>query len=133
VYVKQQCVRCHGEGGKSANQRLGPDLAGAADRLSAADLFAEIVDPSRAVSPTYRTTAISTRDGHLHHGLVIYESPDGTLLQTAPDTLMRVTGDELLSMAPSDRSLMPDGLLQGLGDQEIADLYAYLRTLKAPQ
>jgi len=133
VYVKQQCVRCHGEAGKSANQRLGPDLAGAADRLSAADLFAEIVDPSRTVSPTYPTTAISTRDGHVHHGLIVYESPDGTLLQTAPDTLLRVTGDQLLSLEPSDRSLMPDGLLKGLGDQEIADLYAYLRALKAPQ
>jgi hypothetical protein len=35
-------------------------------------------------------------------------------------------------MRPSRLSLMPAGLLQGAADQEIADLVAYLKTLKTP-
>lgn len=131
IYQKQSCHRCHAEAGRAGNQRLGPDLAGAAERFSRFDLFAAIVDPSASVAPAFRTTQIVTRSGQVYHGLVVYESPEGTMLQTGPDTVVRITGEELLAMLPSDRSLMPDGLLTGLSDIDLADLYAYLRTLKA--
>jgi putative heme-binding domain-containing protein len=131
VFEKQSCHRCHGEVQRAGNQRLGPDLAGAAERFSRDDLFVAIVNPSASVAPAYRTTQLATRDGRAFHGLIVYESPDGTLLQTGPDTIIRVTGEELLWMEPGDRSLMPDGLLNGLADGEIADLYAYLKTLQA--
>ena len=36
------------------------------------------------------------------------------------------------SMRKSPRSMMPTGLLDTLTDQELSDLYAYLRTLAAP-
>ena len=43
---------------------------------------------------------------------------------------MRLATSDIAAMKPSLRSLMPDGLLTGLKPAEIADLYAYLRTLK---
>ena len=97
------------------------------------DLFAAIYDPQREVAPPYRTTLIATRSGQVHHGLVVYESPEGTLLQTAPDITVRITGDELLSMQPSNRSLMPTGLLDPLSDRELADLAAYLGSLHSTE
>lgn len=124
LFEKQACHRCH-----RGDNRLGPDLAGAVTRMTRDDLFAAIYDPQREVAPPYRTTLLATRSGQVHHGLVIYESPDGTLLQTAPDTTVRVAGDELSTMQPSNRSLMPSGLLDGLSDRELADLAAYLATL----
>ncbi|MBL9125651.1 MAG: c-type cytochrome [Planctomycetaceae bacterium] len=124
VFEKQGCHRCH-----TGDNRLGPDLAGAAQRMTRADLFAAIYDPQREVAPPYRTTLLATRAGQVHHGLIIYESPEGTLLQTTPDTTIRVTGDELLLAQPSARSLMPTGLLDPLTDQELADLGAYLASL----
>lgn len=124
VFEKRSCHRCH-----RGRSRLGPDLTGAASRMTREDLFTAIVDPSRDVAPLYRTTLIATRSGRVYHGLVVYESPDGTLLQTDPDTTVRITGEELLVQQPSSQSLMPNGLLEGASDQELADLYAYLRTL----
>ncbi len=123
VFKQKACHRCH-EGGS----RLGPDLAGAASRFSRADLFTAIIEPSRNVAPLYRTTQIATRSGKTHLGLVIYESPDGTLLQTSPDTTVRITGDDLLLRQTSQQSLMPTGLLNDLKDQDLADLYAYLKS-----
>ena len=128
VFQKKACHRCH-QGGS----RLGPDLAGAAGRFSREDLFAAIIEPSRNVAPLYRTTMVSTRSGKTYLGVVVYESPDGTLLQTSPDTTVRITGEELLQMQPSTQSLMPTGLLNDLTDQDLADLYAYLKSLTKAQ
>ena len=76
---------------------------------------------------------VSTRSGKTYLGVVVYESPDGTLLQTSPDTTVRITGEELLQMQPSTQSLMPTGLLNDLTDQDLADLYAYLKSLTKAQ
>lgn len=129
VFERQCCHRCHRGGERRGNDRLGPDLAGAAARFSREDLFAAIVDPSRNVAPLYHTTIITTRDGRVLQGLIVYESPDGTLLQTGPDTTVRITGDELAGQRGGDGSLMPTGLLASLTDQQLADLDAYLRSL----
>ncbi len=125
AYDRRSCAKCHG-----GSARLGPDLAGITGRLSRDDLFAAIVDPSRDVSPLYQTSQVVTRSGKVYHGLLVYESPEGTLVQTGADQTLRVAGEEILSMTPSRQSLMPTGLLQESGDEELADLYAYLKTLR---
>lgn len=125
VFEKRSCVRCH-----AGSSPLGPDLAGAAGRFSRADLLTAIVDPHKEVSPLYQTTQIVTGSGRVYNGIVVYESPDSTLLQTAPDTTTRITGDEIVVMRKSKTSLMPSGLLNDASNQEVADLFAYLKTLK---
>lgn len=122
VFERRSCHRCHGAAG-----RLGPDLAGAASRFSREDLLAAIYDPNRDVSPLYQTTQVTTRGGQTHFGLLVYESPEGTLLQTGPDTTIRVTDEIYTARRESRMSLMPTGLLDGVSDGEVADLVAYLR------
>jgi hypothetical protein len=51
------------------------------------------------------------------------------MLQTGPDTVVRVGGVRKDGMRKSSVSLMPVGLLNDLSDRELADLYAYLKTL----
>ena len=89
----------------------------------------EIVDPNRNVAPQFLTSRLETADGKIYQGVPIYESPDGTLLQTGPNETIRIAGPEIVSMTKSRTSLMPTGLLRGMSDQEVADLYAYLKTL----
>jgi putative heme-binding domain-containing protein len=124
LFERRACHRCH-----RASGQLGPDLPGAVARMSRDDLFAAIYDPNREVSPTYQTTVVVANSGQVYHGMIVYESPEGTLLQTGPDTTVRITGEELQSMRKGSQSLMPTGLLNDLGDRELADLYAYLKTL----
>ncbi|MEX2185424.1 MAG: PVC-type heme-binding CxxCH protein [Pirellulales bacterium] len=124
VFERRSCHRCHG-----ATGRLGPDLAGAASRFSREDLLAAIYDPNRDVSPLYQTTQLTARGGQTYFGLLVYESPEGTLLQTGPDTTIRVTDEDYGARRASRMSLMPTGLLDGVADGEIADLYEHLRSL----
>jgi putative heme-binding domain-containing protein len=126
VFERKACLKCH-----AGTSPLGPDLAGSAGRLSRADLLAAIVDPSKDVSPLYQTTQVVTGSGKVVTGLIIYESPDATLVQTDPDNTVRVAGDEIVAMRKSRISLMPAGLLNDLADQEISDLLEYLKTLKS--
>ena len=127
VFEKQSCHRCH-----LGTSRLGPDLAGAAARLGREALLIAIVDPNRDVAPTYHTTLVETHAGRVYHGLVVYESPEALLLQTAVDHVVRLTGDEIAAVGPSTQSLMPTGLLDGLSDGELVDLFTFLESLGRP-
>jgi len=124
VFELRSCHRCHQQSG-----HLGPELKGAVTRMSRDDLFTAILDPNLEVSPTHMTTLIATESGQVYHGLVVYESPESTLLQTGPDTTVRITSTEATAMRPSSQSLMPTGLLDPLTDKQVADLYAFLKTL----
>jgi putative heme-binding domain-containing protein len=125
VFVKASCASCH-----SGGQALGPDLRGVTRRFSRADLFIAITQPSKDVSPRYRTTQIVTEDDKVYQGLVIYEAVDSLLLQTGPATTVRLTNPQVRERRQSELSLMPAGLLDRLRDQEVADLYAHLMELK---
>ena len=125
IFRKRACHGCH-----ATSNRLGPALTNAASRFSREDLFVAILDPNRDVSPLHQTTSVVTRSGHVYHGLLVYDSADGVLLQTTADTTVRIAGDDLQSVVPSRMSLMPVGLLRDASDQDLADLDAYLRSLK---
>ena len=61
--------------------------------------------------------------------MVVYESPNGTLLQVGPDETIRIADDEIIEITSSPTSLMPNGLLRDATDQDLTDLYAYLQDM----
>lgn len=124
VFMKASCAACH-----SGSQAMGPDLAGVAGRFSRADLFTAIVRPSKDVSARYRTTVITTEDAKLYQGLIVYEAVDSVILQTGPATTVRLAHQQISAKRLSPLSLMPVGLLDRLGDRDLADLYVYLKSL----
>jgi putative membrane-bound dehydrogenase-like protein len=124
LFASRTCTQCHG--GASA---LGPSLSGAAHRFSREDLFTAIVQPSRDVSPRYQATMIQTNDGKVYTGMIVYEAVDGVLLRTAANQTFRIKPSEIEERRALKTSLMPVGLLKDLGPTDLADLYAYLRSL----
>jgi putative heme-binding domain-containing protein len=125
VFNSRSCQSCHGNRGA-----LGPDLAGVGKRFSRDDLFTAIVAPNRDVSSRYRTTHILTTTGRVYSGIIIYQSVDGVLLRTGLNETIRIEAEEMESQRQRNISLMPRDLLREFKDQDLADLYAYLRSLK---
>lgn len=123
-FRRRQCAACH-----LGNRRLGPELDSVARRFSRSDLFTAIVDPQRDVSPTYLTTRFTTADGRVFRGVVVYESPNGTLIQTGANDVVRIADTEIVERAEVRQSLMPAGLLDDATNRDLADLDAYLRAL----
>ncbi len=117
------CGNCHklrGEGGT-----IGPDLTGS-QRSNLAYLVENIGAPSAETADAFRTSLIETVDGQVIVGVIVRQLPDRIEVQTK-DALQVLERSEIEEVAPSGRSLMPDGLAETLTDQELADLIAYLR------
>ncbi|MBU6275512.1 MAG: c-type cytochrome [Planctomycetes bacterium] len=113
------CHRLHGDGGT-----LGPDLTGAG-RHDLDYLLANVVTPSAVVSPDYRLRQAVLDDGRVIAGLLERRTADAVVLRTAAgrETL---PADEIEELRDAGVSLMPEGLLDGLTDDEVRDLVAYL-------
>src|SRR5207237_9643704 len=121
---KASCVNCHG-----GSQAVGPDLVGVAKRFSHADLLTAILQPSKDVPARYQASLVETQDGKTYQGIVIYDAVDSLILQTGAATTVRVDGANVVGRSVAALSLMPAGLLDSASNTEIADLYAYLRSL----
>ena len=117
AFTKATCAACHDGGGA-----IGPSLVGVSKRFSREDLLTAILQPSKDVSPRYRPTRILTTDGKSYVGMIVYEAVSGVILQTGPDAVVRIAGDQIESQKLLDASLMPTGLLDKLTDREVADL-----------
>lgn len=124
VYKAAKCNQCHG-----GNNALGPSLSGVAQRFSKNDLFRAIYEPSKDISDRYRAVKILTSNGDVVSGLKIYDSADGVTLQASNGKLLRINEDDIESKETSNISLMPANLLDGFSVKDVADLYAYLRSL----
>jgi putative heme-binding domain-containing protein len=124
LFAERGCQACH-----ASARSVGPDLRGAAQRLSRNDLFNAILFPSRDIAPAYRMTTFQLRNGQSYTGLIAYDSAEATLVQTAQDMTVRLAGPDIVGRKVSTVSFMPSGLLAGLRGSDLADLYAYLKEL----
>lgn len=64
-------------------------------------------------------------------GLIVYESVEGLLLRNGTNQTFRIDTPDIETKRNLPTSLMPEGLLKDLSDSDLADLYAYLKTLAA--
>lgn len=125
LFHERACATCH-----AGTSPLGPDLSGPVIRLSAPDLFTDVQFPSRSIAEAFRPTLYTLKDGTQRNGFIAFVSADGVLLQTGPGLTERISQSDIVTSEPGKISLMPPGLLSGLEPGQLADLYAYLRTLK---
>jgi putative membrane-bound dehydrogenase-like protein len=118
------CAQCHklfDEGGA-----VGPELTGA-QRGDLGYLLENILDPNATLAPDYRMSVFSLADGRVVSGLVAERGERTVTIQTPTDRFV-VPRDEIEHERKSDLSLMPAGLLDGLADQQVADLIRYVQS-----
>jgi putative heme-binding domain-containing protein len=122
VFAKT-CAQCHtlyGIGGT-----VGPDLTGS-QRANTDYVVQNVVDPSALIAREYQVTLIRTKDKRVVSGIAT-ETPDGykVVTETGATIIPKTQVDKLKK---SELSMMPEGLLTGMGDGDVVDLFAYLRT-----
>jgi putative heme-binding domain-containing protein len=124
------CGSCHRVQGQG--QWVGPDLSTIGVKYGKEELLRSVLNPSAAISYNYRGLVVATTDGQIVTGLVVEETPDRLVLKTADGKRVTLRPAEIESRATSEISLMPEGLAQGLTEQDLVDLLAFLTTLKQP-
>lgn len=123
IYM-DRCDRCHMLFGKGGN--VGPDLtAFRRDDLGA--MLPSIVSPSAEIREGYAPCTIATTDGRILSGVLIDQDDRVVVLRAADGADAILARDDIDEIEPSSVSIMPEGLLDGLDDQQLRDLFAYLR------
>jgi putative membrane-bound dehydrogenase-like protein len=122
---QKHCANCHVLYGVGRN--VGPDLTGS-NRKNLDYLLENVIDPSASVGADFRAWAVVLDDGRVLNGVVTGQTERTLTLQTAqePITLDRKTVEQMTQTA---NSLMPDGMLQQLSDDEVCDLVSYLMSV----
>ncbi len=127
IYSEAACAMCHHFGPDGGG--VGPDLTGVSGSFSVRDLLEAIIEPSKQISSLYATTVVRKKDGDVLTGWVPEETDTTVSVMEdmlAAGKLTIVKRQDIASMEPSKISLMPEGLLNMLKQDEILDLMAFL-------
>jgi putative heme-binding domain-containing protein len=122
IIFAQVCGGCHRMFGKGG--QIGPDLTGA-DRSNLHYLLENIMDPSATLATSYRSSLILLEDGRLIGGVVVEET-DRVLGVQTKDEIVKIDKTTIEERKESDQSLMPEGLLNPLNEDQKVDLIAWL-------
>jgi putative heme-binding domain-containing protein len=120
----QRCATCHKLFFKGGN--VGPDLT-AYQRDNLGTLLPSIVNPSAEIREGYQYYTVETKDGRALSGFFVDRDNQVTVLRGLDGENVILRASEIAELQPMGRSLMPDGLLEGMSDQDLRDLFAYLR------
>ena len=104
---------------------MGPDLTGSG-RHDQGYLLENMVDPSAVVNRDWRLSILSLTDGRVLSGVVVEHTERAVVLLTLQERVTIPT-EEIDAISQTDRSPMPDGLLDQLDDSQIRDLVGYLQ------
>lgn len=123
VLFSKTCATCHTLFGKGGN--IGPDLTGA-NRSSIDYLLSNILDPSGVIQDDYRMMVVTMRDGRTFSGNLISENDRQLTMRIVGQDDIVLNKSSIQSREVMNTSMMPQGLLNNLNDQEVTDLLGYL-------
>lgn len=119
------CGKCHvlfNEGG-----RIGPDLT-SFKRDDLHVMLVNVVNPSAQIREGYENYIVVTNDGRTLNGFIAEQDARVVVLRSVDGqtTILQRSDIEELSAVP--RSIMPEGILKDYTEQQVRDLFAYLRS-----
>jgi putative heme-binding domain-containing protein len=121
---QKTCATCHVMYGQGKN--AGPDLTGG-NRKNLDYLLENVVDPNAAVATDFRMSVLALKDGRVLNGVVVGKTDKVLTVQTQTESVF-VAREDIDETRPTDASLMPEGLLGTLSEEQIRDLVGYLQT-----
>jgi putative heme-binding domain-containing protein len=86
--------------------------------------------PSVSFARGYEAFTAVTASGQVHTGVITRETPEAIYLFSTDRVETRVPRAEVETLAQSTVSIMPEGMEAQLNRQELADLIAFLQSLK---
>lgn len=121
----ESCGKCHilfEQGGK-----IGPDLT-SYKRDDLRGILLNVVNPSAEIREGYENYLVRTLDGRTLTGFIADQDPQVVVIKGADGQMISVARDDIEEMRAQPISLMPDNVLKDFSEQQIRDLFAYLRS-----
>jgi len=121
---REHCGKCHllfSEGG-----RIGPDLT-AYQRDDLRRMLLNVINPSLEIREGFENFVVLTADGRSVNGFLADQDNQVVVIKGADGREVVIPRAEIDEMQAIPRSIMPEKLLDAFDDQQIRDLFAYLR------
>jgi putative heme-binding domain-containing protein len=119
------CASCHmlfARGGK-----VGPDLT-TYQRGDLDAMLLHIINPSAEIREGYENLLIETKDDRSLTGFLVERDARVVVLRSPDGQNVTIEQKDIAEMKAAGMSLMPEGLLDSFSEQQVRDLFAYLRS-----
>lgn len=128
ILFQSTCLLCHKVGEKG--QDIAPALDGSSSRGNEAILTA-ILNPDVAVEGGYGVYRVTKNDDSIVEGYLYNQDDRGTTIAFMGGSKVFIETSNIKNQGfLTGRSFMPNGLIDGYTDEQVASLFAYIRTLK---
>jgi putative heme-binding domain-containing protein len=120
----EHCGKCHvlfGQGGF-----VGPDLT-SYQRSDLSRVLVNVVNPSIEIREGFENYVAVTEGGRVVTGFIADQDNRVVVLRGVDGQSQTLQREELDDLRAVNRSIMPEGVLKPLSDQQLRDLFAYLR------
>lgn len=121
---KETCAKCHRLFTDGRN--VGPNLT-SYKRDDPLRMLLHIVNPSAEIREGYENYLVMTKKGRVSTGFIIDQDKKIVVIRGADGQNATIPRDDIMMMDRQPKSIMPDGLLDKMTEEQIRDLFAYLR------
>ena len=121
------CKACHTIGNEGG--QIGPNLSGAG-AMGLEGVLRNIMTPNAAMEAGYRIFRVELKSGDIVDAFFVNEDKQAFVVRQPGLQDRRIEKKDVRSTHYIRRSLMPEGLLDALNDEQVTDLMSYLMTLK---
>lgn len=125
----ENCASCHSTKLYDESFKLGPNLADIGSSSQPQYLIESVLEPDKVLKTGYQIETIETKDGKVYIGQVETRGEDIVMRKQGMSEMV-IPLVEIKKRTASHTSPMPDRLYNEMTIKELADLTAYLKSLK---
>jgi putative membrane-bound dehydrogenase-like protein len=122
------CSSCHRVGNTGNN--VGPELTTIGKKFDKIALLDAIINPSAAIVFGYEPWMVNTKDGESVFGFLISENKHSLVIKDISGNKHVIGKDIISSKKKQEKSLMPDPVTAGVTEKNLADITAFLLSVK---
>ena len=124
LFAERACSACHSVDGST--ELLGPDLKSVGRSFSKQEILDKVMAPSERITPGMRASRITLKNGEVLLGRVISTDNEQVQLMLVGNRIVDIDRTNIQTEEPHNESLMYEGLLNGLSDEDVDALLSYL-------
>jgi putative heme-binding domain-containing protein len=128
LFAAQSCVACHTTA--NGQKPKGPHLVDIGRRYKPAELVESILKPSAKIAQGFDTYGFVTGEGKVVVGFVASESARQVEVRQLNGLPTLLAKEDIEERVKQTKSMMPEGMVSNLTAGQLADLLAYLQSLK---
>lgn len=127
-FQSQACINCHTYA--NGQQPKGPHLVDIGKRYKKEELLESILTPSKKIAQGFDTWTFVMASGKVYTGFVVLESAETVTIRQTDGLSREFPQDDVDDRVKQEISMMPKGVVGNLTVEQLADLVAYLQSLR---